>query len=212
MSGKFTLVGRPATGSGACEAVLALSGLPYTVKDIDKTADDTAPAELLALNPLGQVPVLVLPNGSVMTESAAIVLYIANLSQAHALAPAPGNTERAAYLRIMLFMATNNYMTELRVYYPHRFSKDMAHTDAIKATALEEKELQWRILEDAVNDHGYLIGKALSAADVYMAMLANWAEDGPRFMLAHPRLAEICREVAHNPEIAPVWLRHGFSA
>ena len=62
MSGTYTLLGRPGTGSGACEAVLALSGLPYTVKDIDKLPDGSAPADLLAINPLGQVPVLVLPD------------------------------------------------------------------------------------------------------------------------------------------------------
>jgi glutathione S-transferase len=212
MNAGFTLVGRPGTGSGACEAVLALSGLPFTVKDIATTADGSVPAALLALNPLGQVPVLVLPDGSVMTESAAIVLYIADLSQSRALAPAIGDPDRAAYLRIMLFMAANNYMTELRVYYPHRFSMDPAHAAAVKAKALEEKALQWRVLEANVNQHGHLAGKALGAADVYMAMLANWAEDWTGFSQSHPRLAELCRRVAESPAVAPVWLRHGFSA
>lgn len=208
----YTLIGRTETGSGACEAVLALSGLPFTVKDVAKKPDGTAPDELLDLNPLGQVPVLILPDGTAMTESAAIIIHIADLSTAYPLAPAIGDADRAAYLRLMLFMAANNYMTDLRVYYPHRYSDDPAHAHAVKAKALEEKALQWRILENSVNEHGYLAGRTMGAADIYLAMLSNWAQDWPEFMAAHPRVAAICKRVAENPVVAPVWLRHGFSA
>ncbi len=212
MSGSYTLLGRPGTGSGVCESVLALSGLPYTIKDIDKLPDGSAPDELLAVNPLGQVPVLILPDGSVMTESAAIAMYIADLSQDRALAPKIGDPDRAAYLRLMVFMAANNYMTDLRYFYSDRYSADPAHADAIKARAVEDQARNWQVLEEAVNAHGHLVGNALSAADVYLAMLVSWADDPARFAVDYPRLAGIAARVAKDPAIAPIWLRHGIAA
>lgn len=210
MSGTYTLIGRPGTGSGVCEAVLALSGLPYAVKDIDKLPDGSAPAELLAINPLGQVPVLVLPDGSIMTESAAIVMHLADLAQDRSLAPKIGDPDRAAYLRLMVFMSANNYMTDLRYFYSDRFSSDAGHADGIKAKAIEDQARHWRILEDAVNTHGHLVGNALSAADIYLAMLVSWVDDQSVFAELYPRLAAIVARVGQNPVIEKVWRRHGI--
>ena len=210
MSGTYTLLGRPGTGSGACEAVLALSGLPYTVKDIDKLPDGSAPADLLAINPLGQVPVLVLPDGSTMTESAAIVMHLADLAPDRSLAPKIGDPDRAAYLRLMVFMSANNYMTDLRYFYSDRFSSDAGHADGIKAKAIEDQARHWRILEDAVNIHGHLVGSALSAADIYLAMLVSWVDDQSVFTERYPRLAAIVARVGQNPVIEKVWRRHGI--
>ena len=210
MSGTYTLIGRPGTGSGVCEAVLALSGLPYTVKDIDKLPDGSAPAELLAINPLGQVPVLVLPDGSTMTESAAIVMHLADLAPDRSLAPKIGDPDRAAYLRLMVFMSANNYMTDLRYFYSDRFSSDAGHADGIKAKAIEDQARHWRILEDAVNTHGHLVGNALSAADIYLAMLVSWVDDPSVFAELYPRLAAIVARVGQNPVIEKVWRRHGI--
>ncbi len=212
MSGGYTLVGRPGTGSGVCEAVLALSGLPYAIKDIEKLPDGSAPAELLSINPLGQVPVLVLPDGSLMTESAAIAMHIADLSVDRALAPKIGEPDRATYLRLMVFMAANNYMTDLRYFYSDRYSTEPDHADAIKAKAIEDRARNWRVLEEAVNAHGHLAGNALSAADIYLAMLVSWVDDQSDFAARYPRLAGIATRVGQDPAIKTVWLRHGIAA
>ena len=65
VSARYKLYGRPGSGSAACEAVLALSGLPHEIIDLERWPLGGAPAEILAISPLGQVPALVLPNGSV---------------------------------------------------------------------------------------------------------------------------------------------------
>ncbi len=207
----YLLMGRPGTGSSACEAVLALSGLEYTIMDVDKLADGSAPPELLAVNPLGQVPVLLLPDKTVMTESAAITMHIADLSQDRVLAPKIGDPHRAAYLRFMIFMAANNYMTDLRYFYPDRYSTEPAHAQAVKAKAIEHQALNWRVLEDAIGASGWLIGSTLSAADIYLAMLISWADDLRAFSSSHPGLARIAAGVAAEPHIRPVWERHGIA-
>src|SRR5688500_5618965 len=74
----YELYGRKGAGSMAVEAVLEECALPYNLSEVKRDASRMPPAEYYAVNPLGQVPALKLPDGTVMTESAAIVLYLAD--------------------------------------------------------------------------------------------------------------------------------------
>ena len=59
-------------GSMAPEVILEEVGAKYEKIEVDLAKDANRRAEFLAVNPLGQVPALVLPDGTLMTESAAI--------------------------------------------------------------------------------------------------------------------------------------------
>ena len=92
----YRLYGRPGTGSVTIEAILETVGEPYEVEHVPRSPGGEVPDVLVRLNPLGQVPVLRLPDGEIMTESAAIALYLADKHPKAELAPLPGSTERAA--------------------------------------------------------------------------------------------------------------------
>ena len=68
----YRLIASKSTGSMIVEAALALGRLPYDVEMIPYGEPGPERERLLSLNPLGQVPTLLLPDGHVMTESAAI--------------------------------------------------------------------------------------------------------------------------------------------
>src|SRR3546814_3545933 len=89
-----TLLACRGTGSAIIEGLLDLTGLPYAIREIDHYGSETDRAVLRSHNPLAQVPVLILPDGAVMTESAAMVLHIADLAPGAGLAP-PGEIGRA---------------------------------------------------------------------------------------------------------------------
>ena len=87
----YKLYGRPGWGSAIVEAQLVWYGLPYTfepVEDLFRTPD--ADAKLKKVNPLAQVPTLEMPDGSIMSESAAITLLLADIAGSDSLVPAPG--------------------------------------------------------------------------------------------------------------------------
>ena len=90
----YRLYGRPGTGSVAIEAILETAGVPYEVDIVERSSDGEMPEKLIGLSPLGQVPVLVLPDGTIMTESAAIALYLADKHHEADLAPPPASAER----------------------------------------------------------------------------------------------------------------------
>jgi glutathione S-transferase len=208
MNGGFILYGRPGSGSGACEAILAFSGLPHEIIDLERWKPGGAPADLLAISPLGQVPALVLPDGAVMTESAAICLYLADLALDAGLAPLPADPLRARYLRWMVYLAANNYMTALRFYYPDRHTTAADGADGVKTAAIERANFEWTVFAGAIGKGPFLLGEEMSAADIYAAMLISWDLDLQVLFNAHPALLRLYAAVARHPKIAPVWRRH----
>jgi len=186
---------RPDTGGFAVHAALEQSGVEYNIVAIDKSQGHHESAEFMHMSPLGQVPILKLPDGTAMTESAAMMLYLADLNPDAGLSPAPGSPLRPHYLRWMVFCAANLYMTDLRYYYPDRHTSDPAGGDAVKAQALVDLERQYRMLDQAIGDGSYLQGETWTAADIYATMMAHWHPDVPVMFAACPNLARMCLNI-----------------
>ena len=206
----FKLYSRAGSGSQVVEAILEYVGADYQLIDVKRDESKKPPAEFLTINPLGQVPVLLLPDNSIMTESAAITIYLADLFPAAKLAPATSSPLRAPYLRWLTFLAANIYMTDLEVYYPERHSTDPAHAPSIKAAALIQMEREWQIFADAVGDGPFLFGKQMTAVDIYAAMLVDWNEDVPAFFAMHANIKRLYDGVRQVPAFKKVWVRNGL--
>lgn len=204
----YRLYGRPGTGSVAIEAILETAGVPYEVEIVERSSDGEVPEKLARFNPLGQVPVLILPDGTIMTESAAIALYLADKHREAGLAPPPASPERAPYLRWMVYLAANVYMTGLAAYYPDRYTGDQDGGKYVKSAALTRMAREWDIYAAALGDKPYILGDRMSAADIYAAMQATWNFDVPAFFKKHPNLRAMYNRVTAHPAIAKVWGRN----
>ena len=201
----YKLYGRPGTGSVTIEAILELAKVPYEVEVIERSPDGQVPEKLARLNPLGQVPVLRLPNGEIMTESAAMALYLCDKHPEAGLAPPPGSAERPAYLRWLIYLATNTYMTGLAAYFPDRYTSDQNGGKCVRSAALARMAREWDIYAEALGDRPYILGDKMSAADIYAAMQATWNFDVPAFFKKHPNLRAMYNRVTAHPAIAKVW-------
>ena len=201
----YTLYGRKGSGSFVVEAMLAETDQRCKIVDAAPGADGKPHAALLKLNPLGQVPTMVLPDKTVMTESAAIVIYLGDRHAKAGLAPARKSKRRAAYLRWLTFMSANIYPSDLRLYYADRYSIDPNATDGIKAAAVAALDREWAILVKALGKGPWLLGKKFSAADIYAAMLSTWNPDLPAFYAKHPNVKSLCDAVRARPKITPIW-------
>src|SRR5439155_24123540 len=99
----YTLYGKKGSGSASTEIALQLIGAPYQIVETASWEPNDDFAELLKLNPLGQIPTLVLEDGSVMSESAAILIHLADAHPQSGLLPgAP--SQRAQLLRGLVFI------------------------------------------------------------------------------------------------------------
>jgi glutathione S-transferase len=200
----YKVYGRPGTGSVVVEALLEEIGAEYETELIDRNA---IPDNYLKINPLGQVPALMLPSGRIMTESAAIAIYLADRYPKAKLSPAADAPERADFLRWLIYLAANIYMTDLRIYYPDRYTADQQGGKCVKASAIARMATEWEIYAAALGDQPYILGDRMCAVDIYAAMLATWNLDVPAFFRRHPNVHAMYERVTKRPAIAKVWER-----
>ncbi|HEX4506508.1 MAG TPA: glutathione S-transferase [Alphaproteobacteria bacterium] len=201
----YRLFGRKGWGSALTELQLAWYGLPYQFEEVgDLFASEDARRELAKVNPVAQLPTLVLPDGTVMTESAAITLHLADITGSSELVPPAGDPARPDFLRWLVFTVANIYPTFTYADDPARFvtgqAAQKAFRDSVDAYAIR----LWRMMEDAAVGPCFL-GERFSAIDIYIAVMTRWrprrawfAEHAPRLSAialaaeAQPRLAAIC--------------------
>jgi glutathione S-transferase len=205
---KHTIFWRPGTGSFAVEALLEETGAPYERVPVTQRRRLDMPPHVLKLNPLGQVPVLVLPDGSTMTESAAMVIYLADLKPAVGLAPPAGDPKRPHYLRWILYAATNIYPTFMHIYHGENFHADEATFPGMAAMARENLARMWTQVEAALDPGPFLLGARPSAADLYLMMFPYWYEDKGATLRGYPRLAKVCAALRERPAVQRVWAHH----
>jgi glutathione S-transferase len=206
----YTLYCRKSAGSVAVEALLEACGATYQTIDLERNPDGSFPAFFHRINPKAEVPALRLPDDSVMTESAAMMIHIADTHSGAGLAPSATAPERAQYLRWMIFLATALYSSDLRLYYPERFTAEADTGSAgIKARAAQTMAQEFDILAQALGNRVYMLGR-FSALDIYAAMLVNWAPDITALFASHPNLKAMYQAVTSNPPVAKVWARNGM--
>ena len=118
----YSLFARAGWGSVLVETQLAWYGLKYQTEAVgDLFKEPHARDQLLPANPIAQIPTLILPDGTVMTESAAITLLLADITGRTDLVPEPSAHERAQFLRWLVFIVTNIYPTFTYADDPARF-------------------------------------------------------------------------------------------
>lgn len=187
-------------------------GIPHETVQVDtKARAHKSQGYLRDVHPLGTIPALRLPGGTVMLESGAMVLHLAEL--APALAPAAGTTERALFLQWVTYGAATLYPTYLRIYHTDDIVTMEGAREEARATAVEALGRRWAVVEDALGDDGpYLFGQAVSAADVYLAMLALWHPEPERFAAVCPKIAGMKSAVLALPSMRQALALHGLDA
>lgn len=202
----YTLYSHDGSGGFAVEAALLKAGAAHKVIIVDTAKGEQNRPEFVAINPMRQVPVLTLPDGAAMTESAAILVHLANVFPDKGLAPAPATPAHARFLRWLFFMAANLYEGDLRYFYAERYTTDPAGVPGVKAAGAAHMKKSFAVVEEALAQGPFLCGPALTMADVYLAMLTAWSPEP----IASPRLKAVTAAVAADPLLGPLWLRHGL--
>jgi len=201
----YKLFWSKSAGSMAPEVLFEEIGVEYEKVLVDLEKQENRSAEYLAVNPLGQIPALVLPDGTLMTESAAMLLHICDRHPEAKLAPPAGSPDSARFQRWLVYMATALYNADLRLYYADRMTTDAAGADGIEASARADMDRYFAIMNDALNPGPYLLGESYSAVDVYLWMLSRWHPDTERLFADNPRIARLVDLVEARPAVAKVW-------
>jgi GST-like protein len=204
----YILYGDAGSGSGPVEMALAEIDAQVELRDVPLASNAQLAAEYRRLNPMGRIPTLILPDGTVVTESAAILIALADRHPEAGLLPPGPDSARAVALRWMALVAGEFYPHVTRYDYPERFSADPDHAPAIADRAKEMGREVWRLIERECAPSPFVLGDRFSVADIYLAALSRWNK-GAEWMPAEcPRVEALVRAVSSRPRIAPVWRRH----
>jgi GST-like protein len=205
MNKPFTLYGRSGSGSLAVQVALEEIGAPFDCVWI--TRDPAEVARYKQVNPTGKVPALALPDGTVMFESAAILVHLALLNPQAVLAPPPGTTRHAAFLQWMIFLSANVYEAVLRIYYSDRYSSRGEEDAAvIREQALADYRTQIGLI--ARHLQPYVLGAEYSIADVYLYMLVSWYPDRDQLAMRVPALGAHWDLLRARPAVVKVEADH----
>ncbi|MBV8441300.1 MAG: glutathione S-transferase family protein [Hyphomicrobiales bacterium] len=202
----YRLYARAGWGSVLVETQLAWYGLKYQLETVgDLFKEPQARDRLASVNPIAQIPTLILPDGAVMTESAAITLLLADITTRDDLAPGAGAPERARFLRWLIFMVANIYPTFTYGDDPARFV-DVGRS-ALRARVDAYAQRLWGVLEAEAAEPWFLGGR-FSAIDIFIAAMTQWRPQRPWFDAHAPKLAAIATGADALPQLASVWVRN----
>ena len=200
MSDEYVVYGAQGTGSVPVEATLTLLGLLYRV--VEAYGGDPT---LYAANPMRQVPALILPSGELMTESAAILIWLADSHPESRLAPTMAAHARPAFLRWMAFLSAAIYALYWIRDEPARIIDDEALGKIAKARIGDRFVDCWRIMDSQVEPGRYILGDDLTVLDLYVTVISRWAGGRGRFNEAAPKLAQVARRVDAEPRLRAFW-------
>lgn len=196
------------SGALAPQILLEEINAEYERITLDLEQGEEAKSEYLSINPRGQVPALVKPDGTVITESAAICLHLSDCHPEAKLMPPAESSERAQAYRWLFFAASNLYEGVLRLYYSDRFTTDSDHAESVKSSAREYIDYCWSLLENELNGGPYLLGQTYSLVDPYLLMLTNWHEEPDLLFTKNPKLRKLCETVRSRSAVQRIWSQH----
>ena len=163
--------------SGNCyklKLMCALLGLEHEWVPIDITRGETRADSFLAINPNGQIPVCVTDNDEVLTESNAILFYLA---QGSSYWPADGMLQT----RVLEWQCFEQYTHEPTIAVARFIKVYQGLPDDRKAEYESKLKSGYRaldLMENHLKQHDFLVGESCSIADISLFAYTHVANEG----------------------------------
>jgi len=207
----YTLYGKKGSGSASVQAALEIIGVPYHVVETASWDVNAAYADLLEVNPLGQIPTLVLPDGSALSESAAIHLHLDTVHPAARLLP-QDIPARAQAVRGLVFIAANCYAAISIIDFPERWCADADSDEPVKerirAGSRARLHRHWEMFADLFRARPWLSGSDIGSLDLYAAVVSKWSGARKHLETARPAFHQALLRIEAHPKVAPVFAQH----
>lgn len=199
------LYGAAASGSVAVEAALTLLNIPFELVEGATWASADARERVGEHNAMRQIPTLCLPDGAMLTESAAILVHLADAHPDSGLAPGLHDPARPQFMRWMFFVSSAIYALHWIKPDVRRIgAPDSARDDVVHAVH-ERIAFCWRTMDAQIAPGAYLLGDRLSVLDLYVGTVSRFGPWRDRFYQEAPRMTPSVRRVDQDPRLAALW-------
>ena len=162
--------------------------------------------KVAVVNPMRQLPVLLTPQQQVITESAAILLWLTEQHPEAALAPLPLTATRAQFLRWMSFIPAAIYSMYWVRDEPERLmGPNTALYPQLQQRTAERIAYCWQVMDRQLTPGCFLLGDQLSVLDIYVAVASRWTPGRKRFYSEAPAMAKVVKQVDALPALQAFW-------
>ncbi|EOA4405741.1 glutathione transferase GstA [Citrobacter amalonaticus] len=195
---------KPGACSLASHITLRESGKDFTLDGVDlmkkrlENGDD-----FFAVNPKGQVPALLLNDGTLLTEGVAIMQYLADSVPDRQLLAPVSSISRYKTLEWLNYIAT-----ELHKGFTPLFRPDTPEEYKPTVRALLEKKMQY--VDAALKEGQWICGSRFTIADAYLFTVLRWAYAVKLNMDGLENIAAYMKRVAERPGVAAALKAEGI--
>jgi glutathione S-transferase len=195
---------------GACSLASCISlleaGQKFEAYEVERGTRNTSDGKNLNdINPKGYVPVLVLDDGSVLTENVAVLSYISTLDPKGKLAPKAGTP---GFFKVLEWLGYVNGELHKQVSVLFRPTA----TDDMKKAAVEYALMRYAFVEKALGDKPYLTGDNFTVADAYLYVTLSWWGRLGLDITQYPKLNALHERVRARPAVQKARADEGLPA
>lgn len=171
-------------------------GRPYRLCRIDMLANQPLYARV---NPLQQTPALLREDGTVLSESLAILQHIAARDPGFA----PGTPEQDQHTQVLAFLHTGLHGAFAPAWAAFKLAEGASERALLRSMARDKASPAYDHVEALLGDRDWLVGGGRTVADAYLVGIARWGEDLGLFDLARdfPRLQRHLAKLAADPAV-----------
>ncbi len=194
---------------GACSLsphiVLREAGLAFDLEQVDlQTKKLKSGGDFLKINPKGQVPVLKLDNGEILTEGPAIVQYIADQKPETGLAPKAGTMPRYRLQEWLNFVTSELHKVFAPLFRPN------TPEEFVKITK-ENLANKFNFLDKELGKRPYLMGDKFTVPDAYAFTVVGWSKYKDIDLSRWPNLKAYMDRVAARPKVQEAMKAEGLT-
>jgi len=193
----------PITCSLASHIALEEAGAEYEAIRIDFTKADQKKPDYLAINPKARVPALVTEQG-VLTETPALLVYIAQRYPASKLAPIEDPFALAEVQAFNSYLCSTVHVAHAHRMRGYRWADDEAAFESMRRKAPQAVAECFSLIERDMLREPFVMGDTLTVCDFYLFTLAQWLEADGVDIESLPKVKDHRRRISERPSVKKV--------
>lgn len=183
-------------------------GSPYEL-GLLKRGQNREP-EYLRVNPKGKVPALVLEDGRVLTEAAAVLMYLASRYPQANLGSDNDPYERYELEEWLAYMTSEVHADFAPHFVPQRFVLDESQYDAVRQATYKRLHEHYVSLNDRLAGKEHPVALRRTVADPYLYVLTRWIDQTPMDIGDYPNLKRFQEQMSADAGVAQALQMQGL--
>lgn len=197
----------PKTVSVAAHIALEEAGASYEARRLDFSITEQRSDDYLKVNPKGRVPALVTKDG-IITETPAILAYIAQIYPARNLAPLDNPFQFAKMQEFNCYLCATVHVAHAHKVRGNRWADDPAAIEAMKKKVPQTMSECFRLIENDMLLTPWVLGTEYSVADIYLYTISQWLQGDGVDINDFPNVASHARHMQNNKSVQRVQAIH----